>query len=556
MTLATDALLRHLQEFGYRHRPFLTDLSAAPRGAESFEDQLYYGVLGYEREAFGEARALLTRAAARPTPAGDAAWFYLALTLQREGQEPAALEAFVQAFRHGQRLGPALLEAACLAQRLRDEGTAVALFRQYLAAAGDQGPVRQLLTLEQLHAYNRALAEVSPRVARLLAPCALVGSAQAQLPPRTERTLAALLDATWDDLLAGRLSRPEHAGRWTEAPLRRRRVMLVFARHINCSEDFVESDVLHHLQASARARGHAVEVFHADRLLYGEGALPNAVRRIDGAPWRPDAAALAPEQARLAAAIEAFAPDLVLLEANFLPTATTVSPQFFATLPTRRHFSLVAVVPDLYDQAPDFGGAWAGEADRVLAFNDQGRHAQALREAGKLLYFPNLPFAPNPHSRGPRHWDFVFAGSLQRGRDAVLATLTRHVSSHRVVGTDRRASTAMPSVDDFYRLLAEGRVTFNTGWLPPPHAPIQTGRAVEAMQARTVLLEESYAALARSYVPFVHFVPVAQAAQAVAWTQFFARHEAHRERMADAALAFVEQCYSPRHFWTMLETSA
>ncbi|MBX3606910.1 MAG: glycosyltransferase family 1 protein [Piscinibacter sp.] len=558
MSLATDALLRHVQEFGYRSRPFVTDLAQAPQRADRFGDQLYFGVLGYEREVWSDARTMLTLAAGHDEPAGDAALFYLGLVQARLGEPALAFDTLLRAFGRGMRLAPALLEAACLAQRLGDEGTAVALYRQFIGIAGDREGYRRLLSLDELHAYNRALAALSPRVATLLAPCALLGRAAPALTGVQQRTIGALLDATADAQAAGQLAPTELAGRWTAAPApaRPRRVLLLFARHINCSERYVESDVLYHLEQSARARGHEVRVFDADRLLYGTDAVP-AERVIDGAPYRPTPEATARELQRLQQAVEDFAPDLLLFEANFVPTATTLGPDFLATLPGRPHMNVVAVVPDLYDSAPDFAGAWSGAADRVLCFNEHGQHAQRQRDAGRLVYFPHLPFAPNPHAQdGPREWDFVFAGGLQRGRDAVLAPLVRHVPRHRIVAGDRRATSALPDVDQFYRFLASGHVTFNSGFLPPPQPPIQTGRTVEAMLARTALLEESPAALARGWVPWLHFVPVAHAAQAVACTQFLAAHADHRTRLVDAALAQLEAHFSPRHFWTQLESLA
>lgn len=557
MTLAADALLRHLQGFAYRDAPFITDTAGAPAAAAHFDELLYFGVLGHERAAFRDARAMLTLAAGHDTPDNDLALFYLGLVQDRLGEPQIAFDTLLRAFTTRMRLGPALLEAACLARRCGDEGSAVALFRQLINFAGDSDQHRRVLALPELHAYNRALAGISPRVARLMGPCALLGPAAPALAAPAARTLGALLDATADEAAAGRLPPSEYAGRWPlhAAPQRRLRVLFVFARHLNCSERYVRSDVAQHLEESARARGHLVESFRADRLLYGPGAVPGE-RVIDGEVYRPSPEACAAELAGLRDAVEAFAPDLLLFEANFLPAATTLQPGFFTTLPGRAQMRVVAVVPDLYDSAPDFAGAWAGSVDRVLCFQEQGQHAQRLREAGQLLYFPHLPFGPNPHAHGPRLHDFVYAGSLQRSRDAVLAVIARHVPGHHIVAGDRRAGSALPDAEAFYRFLAEGRCTFNTGWLPAPHAPIQTGRSVEAMVARTALLEEMPSALARGFTPWLHYVPIEHAAQAVAATQFFAAHEAHRARLADAALAQLQAHYSPDHFWTQLETLA
>lgn len=555
MSLPAEALLRHVQGFAYRDTPFITDLGAAPQRADRFDEQLYFGVLGHERSAWRDARTMLTLAAGHAAPDHDVALFYLGLVQERLGEPALAFDTLLRAFTSRMRLAPALLEAACLARRCGDEGSAVALFRQLITANGDQEAYRRVLSLEDLHAYNRAFAAVAPRVARLLAPCALLGPAQGAPSLVGARTLGALLDATADEAAAGRLGPAEAEGRWPcrPQPQRVRRVLLVFARHLNCSERYVRSDVQQHLEQSARARGHVVETFRADRLLYGPGAVPD-LRLIDGAPYQPGPEGTARELARLRDVVADFAPDLLLFEANFLPAATTLQPAFLAGLPGRRGMQVVAVVPDLYDSAPDFAGAWSEAVDRVLCFQDQGQHAQRQRDAGRLLYFPHLPFAANPHAHGPREHDFVYAGGLQRNRDAVLAVLARHVPSHRIVAGDRRAGGALPDAEAFYRFLASGRCTYNSGWLPAPHAPIQTGRSVEAMVARTALIEESPSALQRAWRPWLHYVPIEHAAQAVAATQFLATHEAHRTRLVDAALAQLDAHYSPNHFWTQLET--
>jgi len=557
MTIATSELLRHVQEFGYHARPFIDDVARAPTRADRFDEQLFFGVFGYENEAWSEAHTMLALAAGHDEPDCDAALFYLGLVQARLAKPIAAFETFLRAFSHRRRLAPALLEAARLAQQQSDDETALSLYRQLIALAGDKEDHRRVLSLAELHTYNRALAESSTRVARILEPCALLGAAAPTLRPAAQRTIGTLLDAVADDHGAGRIARPPLAGRWsaTDRPRQPRRVLLLLAKHLNCSERYVESDVLHHLRHSAIARGHEVCIFYADRLLYGADAIPPQ-RVIDGHVHLPTPESTSAELARLRDAIDAFVPDLLLFEANFVPTATTIGPDFFATLARRRQMSVVAVVPDLYDAAPDFAGAWSAAVDRVLCFNEQGAYAQRQRDAGRLLYFPHLPFAPNPHARGARNWDFVFAGGLQRGRDAVLSTLVRHVVNHRVIAGARGIDSALPNVEAFYRFMASGRVTFNTGWLRPPHPPIQTGRTVEAMVARTALLEESSTALQRGWTPWLHFVPIAHAAHAVACTQFLATHDAHRDRLVDAALAHLDEHYAPKHFWTQLETLA
>ena len=143
-----------------------------------------------------------------------------------------------------------------------------------------------------------------------------------------------------------------------------------------------------------------------------------------------------------------------------------------------------------------------------------------------------------------------------RFMDAVISEMVKHLPNHHVILTNRSATGELPRVSDFYRFLSLGKTTFNTGYLQAQMAPIQTARSVEAMLARTALLEESPAALARGYVPFAHFLPVAQAAQAVAYTQFLASHAEHLRRLVDSAIECVDACYSARHFWTQLEACA
>jgi hypothetical protein len=63
-----------------------------------------------------------------------------------------------------------------------------------------------------------------------------------------------------------------------------------------------------------------------------------------------------------------------------------------------------------------------------------------------------------------RAYDFVFAGSLTRGRDAVLSSVCRVVGSHRVELSQRRVEGQLPAVDSFYRFLASGRTTSGRRW--------------------------------------------------------------------------------------------
>jgi hypothetical protein len=552
-----DALLAHVIHFGYRRHHFFADATQSARCTGSFAETLQLGVNAFERGAFPQAIEMLALASGQDTGDRDIALFYLGMSRLRSGDAQLAFDEFTACFRQGKRIHAALLEAGSIAVAHGDDATALNVFRLLISVAGNALVFSQMLEMAPLRFYSRALAEVASRIAHVLRPCSLTGPRQATLSPRNDRVIGALLDSTFEDLLAGRLRRPELAGRWPAkpAPERQRRVLLIFAQHINCSQDHIDNDVLHHLSASGRERGHLVEVFHADRLLYGEGVLASP-RLIDGEPYRPSPAGLARDLARLQATIESFQPDMVLFEANFIPTTTTLTPAFFRHVPSRRRFSLVAVVPDFYDTAPDLASAWTPEADHVLSFNEVGQHAQRQRDAGRLIFFPSIPFIANPFRHRERPLDFVFVGGSQRGRDAVLSHLAEHVPRHRIIFTDRHVSTAFARVDDFYDFMAQGKVTFNTGFLQLGSPGIQTGRTVEAMLSRTALLEEFPAALRRAFVPFLHFVPVDQVDQAVAYTQFLCSHPAHRTRLVDAALAFVDDCYSPAHFWTQLESMA
>lgn len=78
---------------------------------------------------------------------------------------------------------------------------------------------------------------------------------------------------------------------------------------------------------------------------------------------------------------------------------------------------------------------------------------------------------------------------------------------------------------------------------------IVTARVFETIWSGALLFEESGSDADKFLVPFVHYVPFANAHQLVAFAQFFGKHEDRRRAIADRGKAHLDTHFAPDIFW-------
>lgn len=368
---------------------------------------------------------------------------------------------------------------------------------------------------------------VDARSRQVFRECPILGPFAPELSAHAEATIVSLLEA---GARGAELPAPPPSALAFGS-----RVGLILPRFLRGDPAGLECDFFIHLPASARAAGATAEVFVADGILYDR-------------PGRDPGS----ELDRLEAWLATFRPDLVVFEANFLPTDTSLTPRHLARLQRQFGFRLVALIGDLHDCRPDFLGAWGDVADRVLAFHGLAAHLDRFRRPEKLIWLPSMPFDETLFEAKDVDKDIGLSlvGTNRRAR----LDYARALAFAGVEGVyrlhDRRPPEA-PDTLDYAAILRRSKLVFNNGEEADGTAMI-TGRFTEAVLAGAVVIQEAGAPIERFYTPYRHFIPVANAHQAVAFAQFLLKYESWRLRIAKAALDHCRNHHSSRHAWAKI----
>ena len=389
--------------------------------------------------------------------------------------------------------------------------------------------------------FYQALAHEVGEVRRLVDPCAILGPWEEATAPAAQATVGAVLAEKRRQWEAGEISEPsdihvfDGGGDLPSGP-----VMVVGCRHLAGNPVYVEGDFLFHVRESLSRLHGAVAAHPADGFAY-DPEKANVARDPGTVP-----VALAAFDAALAE----IRPQVVLFEANFLGVeGRCITAEWLAGAKARHGFRLVSFVLDSYPPRDNFAAYWAPVSDRVVVF-----HASPLldevADKEKILLLPGLPFdAPRfaPRDGEGRDIGLLFAGSRTRHRDLWCAFAERAGLPLHAVLTDRTRAHS-PDTEAFIALHRRAKVVLNNGVISSK-VNIVTGRVFESMLAGALLLQQDLEALKRYYVPFVHYLPFANAAQMTALARYMLDHEDEREAMAEAALTWTRRWFSPDRYW-------
>lgn len=414
---------------------------------------------------------------------------------------------------------------------------AVQLHPPALAALAetDGAPLRALAA--------RTLVMHSPRGPEIARPCAILGPAGPDLDPGTEALVRAIFDHHQHRFEAGAV--PPLAGLYDGAAAgfgRGRRTLVVMAERIHGNPEFIENDVFHHVARSAAAYGLEVRTFAADRLVFDT---PNRAAWTD--------AQISDAWADLQRTIREFRPEIVVIQSDW-PTERTLDLAWARGL-RAGGCRVVVVLSDVYDSEFDYFGLWAPEADALVYFNGETTQPQCSGHADKAFLAHGLPmdaalFAAPPGEE--KEFDAAVVGGNTRSRRELLELLQAHGVAVAAC-LHHRLTRNSPTLEQYGLFTRKGRLTVNTGRVEKTRAlSIVTGRCFEAVLARTVLLEEVGSRLSDVLLPFVHYVPFANADQLVSFARFLLRNEDYRRRIAEQAFDWHHRHYGAERFWPAL----
>jgi hypothetical protein len=415
-----------------------------------------------------------------------------------------------------------------------DEGAAVsAMIRAKNAGYAYTGGPYPLLML-----WLQACGDFNPRIAEILKPCPLLGRASEHLDARTEAVIESLLDAHTRAFELNPPHLPWLPRPAPSEPARRLKILLLHSDPVSNSQNNSHDDNIDYFGASAMKLGHEFRVAAGSELVM--------MNRVGQKRTRAE---LAEGLRLLNAEIAEFKPDLVISDGNFAHDETTLRPADLADR-AARGFRWVVAMSDLYEKDDGFDAfeSW-NDADCILHFNRRTILHIANRHAAKSFYWPVVPFEPSeftPRPHEARDKNFTIVGYGARGREIFAAIVGGHLPAHIQIH-DKSKDLALP-MPKYRALLGQSRMVFSNGIISN-NLRIVTARVFETIWSGALLFEESGSDADKFLVPFVHYVPFANAHQLVAFAQFFGKHEDRRRAIADRGKAHLDTHFAPGIFW-------
>jgi len=396
------------------------------------------------------------------------------------------------------------------------------------------------MAIQTLRALSRPFRR---RAARFLWPqldhelvldqeCSLLGRASSALTGARREIVRSILDACGRLWRAGETPIPPGTDVYASSSrMPPASVAVVMPRYINCDPAYIDHDISYHVARSAEAAGARVSQFFVDDITYrGTGDRALGLER-------------------LAQFLSQTRPQVVAFDANFIPNSRTIDAETILALRKSLDFKFVALVPDCYDACPfDFLGYWHRVADLSIIFHRNTKYLRALPDQSKVLVCPALPFHEPTFVPGDvRDIDLSYSGSDTRQRRMFVDAAAQAGLRTECIIHDRTREKA-PTIEGFARLLGRSKLVFNNGWLNHQDSII-TGRVAETILSGAVLIQEIGAPLDDYLVPFVHYIPVANLAQFVAYCKVLVEDNERRDAIAQTAREFWLEHYASRRFW-------
>lgn len=380
-------------------------------------------------------------------------------------------------------------------------------------------------------------------------PCAVFGSAATTLAPGKADLIRSIFDHHQDRFEKLLTQRPPFAGVYdggSRVPAARRRdtrVFLIIGRYINSNPKYRESDAFHHFVNSSAKAGLTTCVFEADALICDtKERFPYSDEQIADA------------HRRLHEALAAFKPDIILLDGNFMPTGRTIDPAWLNAVRQEHGCRIATFVADCYDATANVYGVWASASDAVVIFNQETTYTHLSGHGEKAFLACSFPFDETAFlaTEDGKTTDMVIVGHDTRERGVLLAML-RAYEVPIVSRLHSRMADVTPDFDEYADLLRTSRITYNTGRIGDTSSfSVLTGRCFEAILSRTVLLEEVGSSMDDYFVPYVHYVPFANFAQLVMFSQFLCANGDYRRRIAEQAYSWHQKHFASHRFWDAL----
>lgn len=310
-------------------------------------------------------------------------------------------------------------------------------------------------------------------------------------------------------------------------------IAIVMTKHINCSSDYIMSDLYYHYLESAKAAGHQAIPFDSSNLMYSQ--FPKNITIHDAI-------------AELETFLSKNKPDVVLADGNFVPTNKTISAEIWLQLKTKYNFKLVVIIADSYDSQPDYYQFWDKCSDIIISFNRITSH---FRFEEKNLYCPCIGFYQSIFQNNTKKdIDLLYIGTNSRNRLIWIQGMSLGGIQTYAILHERKKPIA-PDIQEYGELMSRAKLVFNNGWVNDSDN-ILTGRFFESILAGAVVIQEVGSNVNEFFTPYKHYIPVSNLTQAINFANYLLANEHVRSSIANEALNFFNENYHSNLFWKFL----
>ncbi len=371
--------------------------------------------------------------------------------------------------------------------------------------------------------------------------CPIIGAVGPTLSTAQKSMIESIFSVHHSMWQAGQLPEPRCQKIYAEmrglsiADCKNVRILIVLAKHINCDPDYIVSEIYLNMFRSARNLGLEVDYYPGDDFLYDFPSKPRSIEKslaLSG----------------LSEYIARTKPDIVLTDGNFVPTEATIDDTYWVEAKSKHNFKLVFFIGDFYDGSTSVAN-WLKCADVVLVPNDTSLQ---IVNTDVIVRVPCVPYCEDFFS-GEHQKEFGMSciGSASRGRPKWISAFSTMGLPLNVQLGDRRLGTSLP-YEDYCVALMKSRLVFNTGYVADNVNNVITGRLFEGILSSAVVIDEHGSGADDFFIPFVHYVPIANIDQAIAFSMFLLERDDWRKLIAQSALSQWRTHYSSDNFWKMV----
>jgi hypothetical protein len=338
--------------------------------------------------------------------------------------------------------------------------------------------------------------------------------------------------SSWQE---GSVSLPEFCPELNPEPGRRlqdTKMLVVVSKYINNSATHIENEMVDHLVATATRASIQADVFYCDDCSYPDllGIRPNAKVSL----------------AELEERVRATRPDVIFLDINFVGNEHSINSSLIRDLKDEANAIVIGFIGDAWmPNTVSLAAYWYPVCDAIYHHTP---HSPLYEKYGNKLVLSGYPTNRGRfHPQDERDISVSFLGSAPPARAYLLSAVKAlGIPNSRLLGHERQSTC--PDITEYASIMRRSKIVLDFSGLKHPRV---NGRVFQSLNCGSLLLaEQSGGKIDGFFVPYVHYVPFANARELRRLVRFFIRHDSFRKSIGEAAARWTTERYSETALWS------